>query len=308
MANKEFILNLGKLVIAAAWTDGKLQQEEINALKELLFLLPDISGEEWMQLEIYMVSPVNAEERQTLLHQVLHGIRSTSDKQLAIDTLQNLMSMNSSDPHGSIAPLEEIKQDIENQHTGLLAHLTGPLRQVIKFRSTYNQGEQSREARIEDFIKNTIYFQLISELQSKGHTTQIPESQAKKICLAAGLMARVAWVDQEVCQQEQEAMQQALVEQWNIPKEEAQLIVDISHARVMKGLDLVRLTTGFCECTSKEERKVFLRCLFAVANAANHTSHAEIEEIRGIALSLELPHQEFIEAKLTISREDRKGL
>jgi uncharacterized tellurite resistance protein B-like protein len=308
MANKEFILNLGKLVIGAAWTDGKLQPEEINALKELLFLLPEISGEEWMQLEIYMVSPVSAEERQNLVHQVLHGIRSTQDKQLAIATLENLMLMSSSDQDSSITPLEEIKQDIENQHTGLLAHLTGPIRQAIAFRSTHYQGQHSREARIEDFIKNSIYFQLVSELQAKGHPTQIPESHAKKICLAAGLMARVAWVDQEVCQSEQEAMQHALVEQWKVSKEEAQLIVDISHARVMKGLDLVRLATGFCECTSIEERKVFLRCLFAVANAANQTSYGEIEEIRGIAIALGLPHHEFIDAKLTIPREDRRGL
>ena len=51
MANKEFILDLGKLMIGIAWTDGRLHAEEVNALKELLFLLPDISGEDWMELD-----------------------------------------------------------------------------------------------------------------------------------------------------------------------------------------------------------------------------------------------------------------
>ena len=65
---------------------------------------------------------------------------------------------------------------------------------------------------------------------------------------------------------------------------------------------------GFCDYTTIDERKAFLRCLFAIANSADQTSHVEIEEIRHIAKALELPHQEFISAKLTIPREERGGL
>lgn len=121
-------------------------------------------------------------------------------------------------------------------------------------------------------------------------------------------MAHVAWVDHEVCHREREAMSVGLQQLWNLPKEEADLITEMSHTRIMHGLDLVRLTTGLCEYTTIDERKAFLRCLFAIANAADQTSHAEIEEIRRIAKSLELPHQEFINAKLTIPRKDRGGL
>ena len=64
----------------------------------------------------------------------------------------------------------------------------------------------------------------------------------------------------------------------------------------------------FNDFTTLAERKDFLDCLFAVANAAEKTSFEEIEEIREIAKGLELSHQDFIEAKLAIPREDRKGL
>ena len=56
MADKQFIMDLAKLVIAAAWADGELTNEEVNALKDLLFMLPDLSGEEWLGLELYMDS------------------------------------------------------------------------------------------------------------------------------------------------------------------------------------------------------------------------------------------------------------
>ena len=312
MATRDFILDLGKLMIGIAWIDGRLEQDEINALKELLFLLPDISGEDWMQLEIYMTHAVSDAERRDLLDRVLAGIRSSGDKQLVIETLEKLVAVDGSDRANESAFLESIRQDIEGSstgpstklRTGLLGHLAAPLRQTLKRKA----GQGSREDRIEDFIKNTIYFQLTSELEQQGRTLSIPETEARKICLAAGLMAHVAWVDNEVCHREREAMNLALRELWNVPDDEARLITEMSQARIMHGLDLVRLTSGFCHHTSIEERKAFLRCLFAIANAAENTSHDEIEAIRQIAKSFELAHQEFIAAKLTIPRQDRGGL
>ena len=313
MATRDFILDLGKLMIGIAWIDGRLEPEEMNALKELLFVLPDISGEDWMQLELYMTHAVSDAERQDLLDRVLSGIRSSRDKQLVLETLEKLVAGDGSDrgavgdaPRGvpESAYVENIRQDLEGRSTGLLGHLTAPFRQTLKRKAS--QG--AREDRIEDFIKNTIYYQLTSELEQQGRTLSIPETEARKICLAAGLMAHVAWVDNEVCHREREAMTLGLRELWNVPEDEARLITEMSRARIMHGLDLVRLTTGFCRYTTIEERKAFLRCLFAIANAAEDTSHAEIEAIRHLAKALELPHQEFIEAKLTIPRQDRGGL
>ena len=321
MATREFILDLGKLMVGIAWIDGRLEPEELNALKELLFRLPDISGEDWTQLELYMTHAVSDAERQALLDRVLSGIRSSRDKQLVLETLEKLVAVDGSDrevvgdaPEPALslskggvpesAFLENIRQDIEGRSSGLLGHLTAPFRQTLRRKA----GQGSREDRIEDFIKNTIYYQLTSELQQQGRTLSIPETEARKICLAAGLMAHVAWVDNEVCHREREAMSLGLRQLWNVPDDEARLITEMSRARIMHGLDLVRLTTGFCRYTTIEERKAFLRCLFAIANAAEDTSHAEIEAIRHLAKALELPHQEFIEAKLTIPRQDRGGL
>ena len=304
MATRDFILDLGKLMIGIAWIDGRLEQDEVNALKELLFMLPDISGEDWMQLELYMTHAVSDAERRDLLDRVLSGIRSSGDKQLVLETLKKLVAGDGTDRASEAALVEDIRQDLEGRSTGLLGHLTAPFRQTLKRKS----GQGGREDRIEDFIKNTIYFQLTSELEQQGRTLSFPESDARKICLAAGLMAHVAWVDNEVCHREREAMSLALRQLWNVPDDEARLITEMSHARIMHGLDLVRLTRGFCDHTTIEERKAFLRCLFAIANAAEDTSHAEIETIRQIAKSFELLHQEFIEAKLTIPRQDRGGL
>ena len=306
MAGKKFILDLGKLMIGIAWTDGRLDVDEVNALKELLFLLPDISGEDWMQLEIYMTHALTDAEREKLLDRVLNGIRSASDKQLVLTTLEKLVAVEGGTTNAEV--IEAIRQDLDSKSTGFLSHIMSPIKKSLKSRASRYADKSLREDRIEDFIKNTIYFQFSSELENRGQKLEIPEKEIRKICLAAGLMAHVAWVDSEVCHREREAMSLGLQQIWNLPKDEADLITEMSRTRIMHGLDLVRLTIGFCDYTTIDERRAFLRCLFAIANSADQTSHAEIEAIRHIAKALELPHQEFIDAKLSIPREQRGGL
>ena len=71
-------------------------------------------------------------------------------------------------------------------------------------------------------------------------------------------------------------------------------------------LDRQRLARQFASVCGPQERVEFLDVLFAVAAADGEASYEEIEEIRAIARSLKLTHQEFIKAKLTIPRGRRK--
>ena len=308
MADKSFILELGKLVIGAAWADGTLSAAEMNGLKELLFQLPEISGEEWMELELYMVSPVSEEERQRLLNRVLGRIHSQRDKTLALQALEKLVpdDVQASDRQAEV--VKQLREDIERGGGAFLEHLRRPLRMILQLRGQHYTDEQDRESRLEDFIKNTIYFQVTMELRDQGITLDLEDVEVRKLCLAAGLMARVAGVDRQVSVEEKNVMREILKSEWKLSEEQAHLVVEISHHRVFRGLDGVRLVKRFNDLTALSERRDFLRCLFAVANAANQTSFEEIEEIRSIAKGLELSHQDFIDAKLSISREDRGGL
>ena len=308
MADKSFILELGKLMIAAAWADGVLSTEEVNGLKELLFQLPDISGEEWMELELYMASPVTEEERQRLLNRVLKRITSKADKDLALEALQKLVLNESQEAEGQTEIVKQLQEDIEQGSPGFLEHLRRPLRRILNLRGQKYSEEHDRESRLEDFIKNTIYFQVTMELRDRGIIFDLPDSDIRKLCLTAGLMARVAGIDRTISKEETAIMTGMLQKKWKLTEEQAQLVVEISHHRIFRGLDGVRLVKRFNNFTTLAERIEFVDCLFAVANAAEKTSFEEIEEIREIAKGMELSHEDFINAKLRIKREDRAGL
>jgi uncharacterized tellurite resistance protein B-like protein len=308
MADKSFILELGKLLIAAAWADGVLSTEEVNGLKELLFQLPDISGEEWMELELYMASPVGEAERQRLLDRVLGRMGSAGDKALALETIEKLMPPEASKSDQQTEVIQQLRDDLEQGRAGFLDHLRRPFRRMLNLRGQHYTEEQDRETRLEDFIKNTIYFQVTMELRDRGITFEMPDSEIRKLCLAAGLMARVAGVDHVVSSEETRVMSGVLQRHWTLTEEQAQLVAEISHHRIFRGLDSVRLVKRFKDLTTRTERKDFLHCLFEVANAADQTSFEEIEEIRSLVKGMDLSHQDFLDAKLAIPREDRAGL
>ncbi len=308
MADKRFVLELGKLLIAAAWADGTLSITEINGLKELLFQLPDISGEEWMELELYMASPVGEDERQRLLDRVLGQMGSAKDKELALETIAKLMPPGASENDQQMEVVKQLREDLEQGSGGFMDHLRRPFRRILNLRGQQYSEEHDRESRLEDFIKNTIYFQVTMELRDRGITFDLPDGEIRKLCLAAGLMARVASVDHVISSEETKVMGEVLQRHWMLTEEQAQLVAEISHHRIFRGLDSVRLVKRFKELTTRTEREEFLHCLFEVANAADQTSFEEIEEIRSITKGMDLTHQDFLDAKLVIPREDRKGL
>ncbi len=308
MSDKIFIMNLAKLLIAAAWVDGELATEEINALKDLLFTLPDISGEEWKQLEIYMDSPVTYAERETLISRVLTDVTTQRDKALVIETLSQLFQADGKVDDEESAVLQEIKEALEKAPTGIFARMSRMIKKSVKRRNEISKSAIQRESRIDDFIMNTVYYQLETKLLEKGVKINLPEQQVRKLCFASGLLARIAAVDSGISENERNTIQSILSEEWGLSGQEAHLVTEIGCQRALKGLDYYRTTRGFFDCTDHDERKAFLACLFKIANASEMTSYKEIEEIRRISISLKLSHKDFIDAKLTIPREDREVL
>lgn len=308
MTKKTFVMDLARLMISAAWADGELSNDEVNALKDLLFTIEDVSARDWKVLEMYMDSPVTEAETQELLERVVGGIQSHDDRVLVLETLQRLFSVD-----GTVTPEErdlfqEIEAAVSAAGTEILSKFSKALRSAMRQRATRTKASCLRETNLEDYVKNTIYYQL-REMQSEtGVQMDLPEAELRKLCFATGLLAHIANVDSDMSNEEREAMRKIIAQDWNLSAQQADLLVCISRDRTTRGLDYFRLSHGFFDCTTFDERRDFLKTLFKIANASDKTSNDEIEEIRRVAKSLKLSHQDFIDAKLTIPRKDRNGL
>ena len=296
---------LAKLMIAVSWADGKIDNAEVNALKEVLFSLPELNAGEWAELEIYMDSPVDESERELLLENVLTALSNSSDKKQVMQTLEALIAVDGNVSEEEIAVFSELKAAIKSTQTGVLglfSQLTGG---VIKKKREKGKDRVLRERHLDDFIRNKVLYDV---KRNHPEIIRIPDEQLKKLCSASALLGRVAFVDGDFSQQEFETLVSLLMSEWNLPEPDANLLAEIVRRRVMEGFEYHYVTYSFFEQTNHGERKDFIKCLFRMANASEKTSSEEIEEIRSIANSLKVAHSDFIDAKLTISDSDRGGL
>jgi uncharacterized tellurite resistance protein B-like protein len=310
MPDKNLILTLAKVIIAAAWADGEMTLEEINSLKDLLFQLPhaggtQLTGREWAMLDMYIESPVGAAERARLLEQLQAALRRPKDRALALSALEDLIQADGVVTDEERAVAEEIKSAIEAVDVGVIGQLGRLIRGTVQRRSQVVANAPNREEYFEDFIKNKVYYAVRQRLNLGEVDLDIPEADLRKLSLAGGLMARVAHVDREVTEGEFDTMVNALQGGWDITREAAAFVAEVAVSAVSADLDYFRLTRQFSTSTTEDERVRFLDVLFAVADADGRVSYDEIEEIRRIAKSLNLTHKQFIGAKLTIPRERR---
>lgn len=287
-------------MIAAAWADGSVSPEEINSLKDLLFQLPDMTASDWSELDIYIETPVGEAERIRLEEELLAQLTTPEDKALAIAALNEVVSADGRVSDSERAVLEEIKPMIESADVAILGPLSRLMRGSIKRRSQEAANAPNREVYLEDFTHNKIFYLVSRRLELESEDISVSEPVLRKLSLAGGLMAHVAYVDQEVTEAEFDAMADILEAKWGASTVEAALVAEVAVSETSKGLDIYRLSREFFETTTAEQRVRFLDVLFAVADGDGRVSYEETEEIRLIAKMLKLTHRQFIDAKLKI--------
>ena len=307
MANENAIKTIAKVMIAAAWADGSVSPEEINSLKDLLFQIPEMTASDWSELDIYIETPVGEAERIRLEEELLTQLTTPEYKALAITALDEVVSADGRVSNSEREVLEEIKSMIESADVGILGPLNRLMRGSLNRRSQEAANAPNREVYLEDFTHNKIFYLVSRRLELESEDISVSEPVLRKLSLAGGLMAHVAYVDQEVTEAEFDAMADILEAKWGASTVEAALVAEVAVSETSKGLDIYRISREFFETTTAEQRVRFLDVLFGVADGDGRVSYEETEEIRLIAKMLKLTHRQFIDAKLKIPSEQRSS-
>lgn len=305
MPKSDAIMALAKVMIATAWTDGSVTNEEMNSMKDLLFQLPEMTASDWAELDIYIESPVGEAERARLVADLQASLRSSQDKELAITMIDELVSADGEISAEEQETVEQIKSAIRDANVGMLGSMGNFLGSSVSRRSKAVTNAPNRELYMDDYVKNKVFYNISRRLELEEAAIDIPERELRRLSLAGGLMARVAYVDHEVQEDEFDSMVSAIQNNWELGDVEAALVAESAVSTITKGLDYYRLSRRFFESTTEDERVHFMDALFAVADADGRVSYEEIEEIRTIATVLKLTHKQFIDAKLKIPRERR---
>ena len=297
------IMSLAKVIIAAAWADGAIAEDEELCLKDLLWRLPEVQARRWDELAIYLDAPVGAAERARLIAELRSRISTAGQRELALSKLDELVSADGVVSEREQVVVAEVRAALESADAGVWGAVS---RLLIGRRAAAAAAAPNREAYLNDFVRNRVYYQLRRQLTARGIVWDVPDAELRRLGLAGGLLALVAQTAEGVTDEERAAMVEALRAAWSLPAESAALVVEVALADG-DTLDFYRLVREFAEVTTDDERRRFLDALFGVAAADGAATFEEIEQIRLVALGLKLSHAEFIEAKMRLPRERRHG-
>ena len=313
MTDRNLILSLAKVALAAAWADGEVTMQEVNSVKVVLQRLPRSGGKsapqltarEFAMLEMYARMPVSAEERARLLDE-LHAAQWTSDERaFAIEALTNLIQADGSVTSDEQAVIAEVTAAIDAAAGGNTKSLGRLFGRSVKQVSQPAASAPNRERDLEEFMKNKSYYMIRTRLNEAGVEAGIPEAELRKLSTAAGLMARVSRTDPSSSEEERDAIVQALQSHWPISTQVARIAAEATLSGVSLDTDPLRLAQELLEITDEDERARFIDALFVVAFADGFVSQAELSEIGSIASWLYLPRKAFINSKLKIPAEQR---
>lgn len=296
--SRNLILTLGKVLIAAAWADGKITHEEINSLKDLLFRLPKLSDRDWALLQLYLDSPVSRDERVKLIDELKDLLETPEDRQLVREVLNHLVKADGIVTDDEEEVVSEITMAIQSAaDTGIFSKVSRLLHGPLQRRHDAVTDSYDREEHLDDFIKNKVFYRVRRRLKVGDIQLDIPEEELRKLCLAGALMARIAQVDRKVTREEFDNMVLALQDYWKISESAASFVLEVAVFEVGLGLDYYRLTRQFYESTAAEDRLNFIMILFHISLADGLASDDEIEEIKAVADSLKLSSEDFEKAK-----------
>lgn len=287
-----------KVLACVAWADEEVTNAELNFIKQFVRRF-DLSGDEWVQVEVYLSERVDAEEMRQVTRRFFSRVHRSKERRMLVDAVENLLRADENLTDTEQEWLRDL-QGIVSGAKKTVFFLDG-LKSLLRIGGENQKGtDEGRDADLHDFIHNRVLFKLRRRLGSERLEECGTPAKLKKLTLSAALLGRVGYVDNEFLPQEEAFMKKVLSETWGASPPVAEVITEIALETVRHGVDLHRLVKEVKETMSKPEKKNLLEGIFALAMAEGRMSNEEIEEIRKIAYMLNFSHKQFIEAKLKI--------
>ena len=290
-----------KVLACMAWADAEVTRAEINLIGRLMHELK-LSGDERMQVEIYLDEKVAAAEARRVARGFVARVRRSGQRKQLVAMVEKLIDSDERRSPQEEEWLQELHDAIAESSGGFL--LDG-LRSVLRIGA--GGADSKRESHLHDFIHNRVLFKLRHRVGVEILERETSPEKLKELTLCAAFLARVGYVDEEFLPQEKQFIERLVGEVWGISSVLAEAVCGIAMEVANDRLDLFRLIQETKATLSLKKRKSLLEALFGLAQAEGKMSGPEIEEIRKIAHGFELTHREFIKAKLKVLGRDEPG-
>lgn len=288
MIDSPIAKTLGKLVIATALSEGDIEAEKVECLKDLLFQLPEIGEQGWQELNSLLNHPISDKARREYLHELKVLLSNEDERAFALYALNRVINIDGAVTEGDSARVALIKTAIWSVTHKTIDKIYRLLQAPIEKRAQVDNNALSEVCVIETLLKDRVM-----DMQSSRFAQTMSDTEMKKLCLAGILMARVVASEGVIDYKEVAQTVRYLQEKWLLSKEEAHFVIMVSLSDQVSDLDLIRVCRHFYELTHESERVQFLDVLFQVGMEDGQLTADEIDEVINIAANLKLEQDHF---------------
>jgi uncharacterized tellurite resistance protein B-like protein len=293
-----------KVLACMAWADEEVTRVEISLIGGLMHEF-QLSGEERLQVEMYLDEKVGSKEARRVTRRFLARVHRPAQRKQLVGTVEKLLDSDARRTSEEREWLQELRDAVAESSGNFL--LDG-LRSVLRIGAAgSDSSDAGREAELHDFIHNRVLFKLRRRVGAKILEQEAKPDKLKELTLCAGLLAQVGYVDEEFLPQEKQFMEKVLCEIWGISPTLTEAVCSVAIETANRGLDLFRHIQEAKATLSVSRRRTLLEALFGLALAEGKMTGPEVEEIRKIAHGLDFTHHEFINAKLKVLGRDSTG-
>jgi len=132
----------------------------------------------------------------------------------------------------------------------------------------------------------------------------VVDNQEHQLKLAtAALLIEMMHQDAQVLETEQQAVRQALKENFTLSDEESTELCHLAQQELKNATDYYQFTKLIAEHFSQQQKIKVIELLWQVAYADNHLDAYEEHMVRRIADLIYVPHQDFIQTKLRVQNQ-----
>ena len=295
-------ISVGKILIAAAWVDGEINQYELECIKSVILRLPDISFEDWRKLKIYLAYPLNKHEQENVIKNFSEKVFSKGHSKHAWSCLLKVLN---ADGNINIAEKEfanVLDSEMAVSSKDLLRKLKYFLfKSTIESQPGWQKKLEGREKFIHEFFDNPVYFVFRKALLTETITVVQTKPELQNICLYASIISWFAKLDGKVSEYEKEFIIKTLVQKCNLEKDVATCIADVSSSTDLSELELSNLCSSFAEESSSDQRKELFKSVTRMVVIDNILTVEELECLRTVALYLKIPKNIWMSSIRSIS-------
>lgn len=280
---------LGKTLIAAAWVDGELNDQELDCLKSLILQMPQITFDDWRKLKIYMAYPITTPEQNSIVESFTEKVYLKGHQKLAWNSLLQVLQADGSVNFEEKAFAVELENALEESSGSFLRKIKYFLFQAkIENAPAWQKTSPGRDKFIHEFFDNPVYFIFRKAILKEGLEVPHSKPELQKVCLLAAILCWFAKSDDKLSLSEEAFILKILIEHCEIQRNLSECIFKVGKSIDVTELQLSELTSSFADTTPQIERNDFFVIISKMILIDSSLSPQELECLRTVALYLEI--------------------